>query len=191
MPINPHPSAPGRPPTGACQLSRPPRAVPGVAFEPFELFEHRRTFPLSTLITDPAMNTRQNGFTMIELIVVIIILGVLSAVALPKFVDMRSNAEQASADGIAGAAAAAMNLNFSGCALTNNVPTANKCIAVSTCAGVGAILQGGLDSRYTADVNAVGVDLGATNGNTATCKVTKTVGSTTYASTFTGVSAGN
>ena len=137
------------------------------------------------------MNTRQTGFTMIELIVVIIILGVLSAVALPKFVNMRGDAEQASADGIAGAAAAAMNLNYSGCALTNNVATANKCVTIATCAGVGGLLQGGLDTRYTAAPNAVGVDVGATNSATALCKVSKTVGSTTYAATFTGVSAGN
>jgi MSHA pilin protein MshA len=133
----------------------------------------------------------QAGFTMIELIVVIVILGVLAATALPKFINMRGDAEQAAVDGVAGASASAMNLNFSGCALTNNVVTANKCVTMNACANVGTLLQGGLATAYTAAVNAAGVDIGATNGSTAMCKVTKTVGSTTYTSTFTGVSAGN
>ena len=130
---------------------------------------------------------------MIELIVVIVILGVLAATALPKFINMRGDAEQAAADGVAGAAASAMNLNFSGCALTNNVVTTDKCVRINTCATaqVSTILQGGLPGAYATAVNATGVDIGATNGASAMCKVTKTVGSTVYTSTFTGVSAGN
>ena len=36
---------------------------------------------------------KQTGFTLIELVIVIVILGVLSAVALPKFVDLGSDAK--------------------------------------------------------------------------------------------------
>ena len=37
----------------------------------------------------------QTGFTLIELVMVIVILGILSAVAIPKFVDLRSDAQTA------------------------------------------------------------------------------------------------
>jgi MSHA pilin protein MshA len=137
------------------------------------------------------MRSRQSGFTMIELIVVIVILGVLAATALPKFINMRGDAEQAAVDGIAGAAGAAMNLNYSGCALTNNAVTADKCVKISACASVGSLLQGGLSSAYSAAVAASGTDLSTTNGATANCAVSKTVGTSTYTSGFIGVAAGN
>jgi prepilin-type N-terminal cleavage/methylation domain-containing protein len=45
------------------------------------------------------MKKRNEGFTMIELIVVIAILGILVAVAIPKYIDLTNKARQAADDG--------------------------------------------------------------------------------------------
>lgn len=53
---------------------------------------------------------KQNGFTLIELVVVIVILGILAATAAPKFIDLSSDAKEATIENIAGSLKTASDL---------------------------------------------------------------------------------
>lgn len=56
------------------------------------------------------MNKSQAGFTLVELVVVILILGILSATALPRFMDINDQAHQAGVSGAAGGLGAGVAL---------------------------------------------------------------------------------
>jgi MSHA pilin protein MshB len=53
---------------------------------------------------------KQQGFTLIELVIVVIILGLLGAAAVPRFLDATDDARDASVEGVAGGFASAVGL---------------------------------------------------------------------------------
>ncbi|MBI5927552.1 MAG: prepilin-type N-terminal cleavage/methylation domain-containing protein [Aquabacterium sp.] len=141
------------------------------------------------------MRREQTGFTMIELIVVIVILGILAATALPKFLDLRGDAIAASADGVAAQLSSAMSVNYAGCSATGHVVTANKCIAVSNCSQAANLLAGGVlptngNVTYSITAQALGSGAAGADGVTGDCTLSATNGTTTATVTFTGISAG-
>lgn len=55
------------------------------------------------------MQTQQKGFSLIELVIVIVILGLLAATAIPRFLNVTDDAEDASVDGVAGGLSTAVS----------------------------------------------------------------------------------
>lgn len=69
------------------------------------------------------MKKQQAGFTLIELVAVIVLLGILAVTALPRFVNLQADARQASVNGIAGGIQGSMVQVYARALLDNTAGT--------------------------------------------------------------------
>lgn len=143
------------------------------------------------------MRNEQKGFTLIELVVVIVILGILAAVAVPKFVDLSGEARLATTQGVAGALASGSVTNYaadlakgqaqgatlaSATAKTGIADTSGGCtptVATSLMQGGGVTFAASGAGTY----NVSGGTAPTTVGATTTCTVTNN-DDTTKTATF-------
>jgi MSHA pilin protein MshA len=128
---------------------------------------------------------KESGFTLIELVMVIVILGILASVAIPKFLDLQGSANQATINGMAGEITSAAKANAAVCAAAglhygdaaSKIPAAGQpgstCVIPVDCntATVTSLLGGALPNISGAAIKVV-AGTGITATAAGTCTVT-------------------
>ena len=107
------------------------------------------------------MKSSAHGFTLVELIITMVLIGIIATIAVPRFINLNASSNQSATNAIATSLTAASASNYAQRSANSSAGS-----AVSLCSSVTPLIAGGLPTGYSIHTN-----LAVPAGTSVNCKL--------------------